>query len=593
MAKRTGRGRPRSPQPRRAARPVPAQALQRASESSADEAGTFRSPLARLLDTPHLTRVVPHLPPDTLHQLIRHYGLESCGEIVASATPNQLTTLFDRDLWRSARPGHEEHFDVDRFGEWLELLADEGGTGAARAVTAMDDHVMTAGLSRYIRVFDPATIAESTSSDGEPIDIAVTPHQGEECEVGGYLVRAIRADGWDAIVAVLVALVAEAPGRFHAVMGECRRLSDSTPEIDGLDDLLRAPEQLLHDVALDRERRRSQQGYITPADAGAFLLMARRPQRQAPGEPSVNPIVAAYFRAADDTVASGDDVALDLTRGTLAPPIAGPGVAEAFDALIDVLATAGLVPQRPRALLEGAHPEAERLARIRALMEYVRDRDDPKYIVRSQELAFLANALMAGCSIQSRSFTPQEASDAAASVCNLGLEYWTSHRRDPHAPPTLDVEVALPGTFLIDHDLVSVFEVGWTVLYENVSMFVAERLLVALSDLKCSDADIQEELGTLRIELTRQCQAGTPWRARNAFDVIATLDMPAWVSVLGLLDECPVLPAALTATLERRTGAISPTEFEFIATGSQLGNVREFMARILDILSGTRSATGS
>ena len=77
---------------------------------------------------------------------------------------------------------------------------------------------------------------------------------------------------------------------------------------------------------------------------------------------------------------------------------------------------------------------------------------------------------------------------------------------------------------------------------------------------------------------------GTPWRARNALDVIAMLDMPAWVSVVGLLDECPVLPAALTATLERRTGAISPTEFEFISTRSQLRHVREFMAGLLDIL---------
>jgi hypothetical protein len=139
----------------------------------------------------------------------------------------------------------------------------------------------------------------------------------------------------------------------------------------------------------------------------------------------------------------------------------------------------------------------------------------------------------------------------------------------------------------------TVFEVGWAVLYEHVSLFVAERLLFALSDLRCSDAHIQAELGTLRIELTRQCQAATPWRARNALDVIAMLDMPAWASVLGLLDECPVLPAALTATLERRTGAISPTEFEFISTRSQLGKVREFMARFLDTLSGTHSATGS
>ena len=536
---------------------------------------------------------MPHLPAETLHQLLRHHGLESCGEIVASATPGQLTTLFDLDLWRSARPGRDERFDVERFGEWLELLADEGGTGAARAVAAMDDHLLTAGLSRYIRVFDPAAIAETTYLDGEVIDYDLTPHGGPEREVGGYLVRAIRADGWDAIVAVLLALDAEAPERFHAVMGECRRFSNSTPEIDGLDDLLTEPEQLLHDVALDRERRRSQQGYITPGDARAFLLMARRPHRQAPGERSANPIVAAYFRAADDTVASGADLALDLTRGALAPPAAGPGVAEAFDAFIDVLATAGLKPHRPRALPEGAHPQAERDARIRALMEYVRDRDDVRYLERSQELAFLANALMAGCSIQSRSFTPQEASDAAAGVCNLGLEYWTAHGPEFNATPSADLDIALPDAFLMDHDLVSVFEVGWAALYENVSMFVAERLLVALSDLRCCDADIQEELGTLRIELTRQCQAGTPWRARNAVDVIATLDMPAWVSVRGLLDECPVMPAALTATLERRTGAISATEFEFISTRSQLGKVRKFMARFLDILSGTHSAPGS
>ena len=217
----------------------------------------------------------------------------------------------------------------------------------------MDDHLLTAGLSRYIRVFDPAAIAETTYLDGEVIDYDLTPHGGPEREVGGYLVRAIRADAWDAIVAVLLALDADDPDRFHAVMSECRRLSNSRPEIDGLDDLLMEPEQLLHDVAVDRERRRSQQGYITPADARSFLMMARRPERQAPGEPSVNPIVAAYFRAADDTVASGDDVALDLTRSALAPPAAGPDVAEAFDALIDVLASAGLMPQRPRALLEG------------------------------------------------------------------------------------------------------------------------------------------------------------------------------------------------------------------------------------------------
>ena len=45
-----------------------------------------------------------------------------------------------------------------------------------------------------------------------------------------------------------------------------------------------------------------------------------------------------------------------------------------------------------------------------------------------------------------------------------------------------------------------------------------------------------------------------------------------------------MIPAALTATLEGRTGAISATEFEFISTSSQLDGVREFMARLPDIL---------
>ena len=34
------------------------------------------------MDTPHLARVVPHLPAETLQQLIRWRGLESSGEMV-------------------------------------------------------------------------------------------------------------------------------------------------------------------------------------------------------------------------------------------------------------------------------------------------------------------------------------------------------------------------------------------------------------------------------------------------------------------------------------------------------------------------------
>src|SRR4029077_7386492 len=89
-------------------------------------------------------------------------------------------------------------------------------------------------------------------------------------------VRGGRSYAWDAIVTLLVTLETEHNHYFHAVMQGCRQLSNSRPETDGLDDLLMAPEQRLYGVAIERERRRSRQGYATPADARAFLQMARQ-----------------------------------------------------------------------------------------------------------------------------------------------------------------------------------------------------------------------------------------------------------------------------------------------------------------------------
>src|SRR5947208_6101463 len=187
------------------------------------DGGSVEHRLARLLDTPFLARVVPHLPPETLHRLIRYRGLDACGELVTSATPAQLTSLLDLDLWRHAQPGRDEQFDVDRFGEWLEVLVDTGDSVAARTVAVLDKHLVIVGLSRYLRVFDPGTFEPTGSSDDEPIDrneMMNSETSGDvlECEVGGYQGRARRADAWAAIVTLLVTLDTEQNHYFHAVM---------------------------------------------------------------------------------------------------------------------------------------------------------------------------------------------------------------------------------------------------------------------------------------------------------------------------------------------------------------------------------------
>jgi len=193
-------------------------------------------------------------------------------------------------------------------------------------------------------------------------------------------------------------------------------------------------------------------------------------------------------------------------------------------------------------------------------------------LARRRELAFLANVLLAGCSVQSRPFTIQEASDAATCICNLGLA---------HSPGA----ALLPDAFLEDRNLVTAFEVGWSILYRDVSLFVADQLIATLAGLRSADADTGRALRALRRKLVKERKAGTPWLARNAADVLMMLDMTAWVSVVGLLDECPILPAALAAVLERRTSSVSPAAFEFISTAAQIGDVRVFMRTLPGLLA--------
>ncbi|PYQ53672.1 MAG: hypothetical protein DMF78_08365, partial [Acidobacteria bacterium] len=69
-------------------------------------------------------------------------------------------------------------------------------------------------------------------------------------------------------------------------------------------------------------------------------------------------------------------------------------------------------------------------------------------------------------------------------------------------------------------------------------------------------------------------------------DVLAALDTPTWYGLLGLLSECPVIPDAVTAIVERRTGRVDPSACTFIATDAHIDAVRAFMARVPELLVG-------
>ena len=136
--------------------------------------------------------------------------------------------------------------------------------------------------------------------------------------------------------------------------------------------------------------------------------------------------------------------------------------------------------------------------RIRRAWQFVFDCDHAAYTRRSEELTYVANTIMTGCALQGRSFTAQE---AAVAVCNLGLEIW---------PPLWRSAKSLPDDFLVNHDLITVFHVGWTVLHKDVGMYAAERLQEVLAGLRCDDCNVHTGLDALRIELSTCCRAGMP-----------------------------------------------------------------------------------
>jgi hypothetical protein len=517
-----------------------------------DERLADRNQLQRRLDGPELARVAPHLPPEVLHRLIRQAGLERCVDLVEALSREQLTAVLDLDLWHAPLPGGAEELDADRFGEWLETLVGRDAATAARVLAGWDRSLVVTGLSRYVRVFDPGVLMPTAATDDEPGDNGLFTSDGAAAEVGGYVVQARRGDAWDAIVELLLELSADDAECFHALMDGCRRLSDAGRERDGLDELLDAPDQHVHDVTVDRDDRREGRGFSTVTDARAFLALAR--QRRPTSQP--NPVAAAWMRRSE---AETGDAARE--------PIDHPSLPQGTDRR----AASDLFPERLRARLGAGPGWNGEPGGLQPLMENVLERHPDLGLGRGRELAFLANTLVAGCRIQSRSFTPAEASQAVVATCSLGL------LRQPH-PPGID--------YLVGHDLVALFEEGWAALHREVSVFVAQGLLAWLRRLRTGDSDTLAGLNGLQRSLETHLAAGTPWLACEALDVLAGLDTPAWYGLLGLLSECPVIPDAVTATVERRASRIDPNAFAFIATDADIDAVRSFMARVPALLAG-------
>lgn len=207
--------------------------------------------------------------------MIGEIGLEDCGEIIALASTQQIEQVFDEDLWRASKPGSDETFNADRFGLWIEILMELGSASAADKIAEMDSDFITMAISQLVWVIDFESLRTEVASENRLEKIMESTYF---LEVEDFVIFSREPRTWDAVVSLLTELDRDHHVFLRGVLENCVNMT--TEQIDdagGLYSVLTSEERLKEDVAFEREKRREAQGFVTPADARAFIKLASGP----------------------------------------------------------------------------------------------------------------------------------------------------------------------------------------------------------------------------------------------------------------------------------------------------------------------------
>ena len=530
-----------------------------------------RQLLARILDQPNLVAAIQALPAPALGKLIDHVGLEDAGEIVALATTEQLKRIFDDDLWRSERPGKDESFDSGRFALWLEVMLEAGEEFAAQKLAELPEDLVTLALHKNVLVINIEELAVAMS-DRNSDDDGMTEKALESClceEMDAYRIISRRHEGWDAILSVLLALDHDHHDFLGRVLDHCCHMdAEYIEDNGGLYQVLTSDEMLESDVGSDREDRRAEEGFVAPSSAASFLALARTTElADIVATKERDPVTHAYFRSL-----GGPSRAGPAPTRVEVPVAADAGEAAA---LVEILRDAEVLPSSAPMLLlperAGAfspHEEGIFAQTMRELRAQAADTHDR----RMQELAYLANVLTAGCSIEGRNLRPLEAARATVAACNLGLEHLLQDQ------PALATAVAV----LRRQGADKLFRIGWHLFAEHVVLPAARALdnILTREALQQTDRDIVRRLHGAGRALHSALAAGKPWTALGKLTALeGDVDMATLTTLLALIDECPSLRAELASHAGAEKTAASQ-EFQFISTRRQLRSVQAFLAKL-------------
>lgn len=378
--------------------------------------------LRRLIDEPGHVEALRELAPPRFVALVRSVGLEDAGELMAMATPAQTLELLDAQLWTPAAELPTERLDAARVVVWLEVMLEAGDAAAARRLTQLPEELLTALVHGQVFVLGPEALGHDLA--GADWDRAALAERVLDetlhIELEGYTLVARHELGWDPTLAALLALDAADHERVERVLRRCHQatreeLAGASGEgsIEELETLLSAGETLELDALADRESRRAPRGYVSRADARAFLALADQTPVDAPEALAEDPVTRAYFRELEpDTAAAERARPPRRSSPTLASLVARAETEQM-----------GAPPATP-ALRAGSRPSPETVAltRLREALHELAARSSARHGQQLARLAYLANVLLSA-SPSEDALTPVAASQLVLRCVAAGFEH--------------------------------------------------------------------------------------------------------------------------------------------------------------------------
>lgn len=471
--------------------------------------------LALLLRDQSLAETIRAWQPSSLTKVIREIGLEDAGPLLALLDSSQLSSVLDEDLWSWRSTDKEERFDAEKFLTWIEVLSELGPKAVVQKLLSFDESFLILAFSRLMLVLNQDDLARRMLRQNEDLgteDLIDKALESHSClELSDYLIVFQQEHAADLMSDILSTMQTEDSTALNSLLEGCERTSRPlTENNESLYQALVGFDEAQENALNDRQERRAQRGYVSRADALGFLNLARL------SPPDIELLETDPF--------------LPSALETLATELqSAPSAAET--AVLQKILNENHQPL-PRLASSCEIPATDEIHRLLELIH----KDSPERHERFlQELAFLGNALISGCTLQGRQIRGPDAIQIVAATCHLAL---------------LSLEQQGNNQLLNfkRHGPVTLFRWAWGLLFRDVSMATLNVLLEELSQRKKSSS--AKEIHTLFTEFSEAKKSRSPWRAlsklhwlERAIGKVKTSQFRAF------LDECPHLVESSSSPL--------------------------------------------